>query len=117
MSTFSWGNVKINIFSYTSNFLAWFLLFSWGVLALKNVDVYSLLEGRGSQKVYGLYNHENVDIYGWPLNFLHKNALKKRKLPLLSKRVIALNLYIDINELVYERKLMMKVFSMTKFLC
>ncbi len=24
-------------------------------------------EGGGSQKVYGLYTHENVDIYGWPL--------------------------------------------------
>ncbi len=31
----------------------------------KNVDVYSF-GGRGSQKVYGLYTHENVDIYGWP---------------------------------------------------
>ncbi len=26
--------------------------------------------GRGSQKVYGLYTHENVDIYGWPLMIL-----------------------------------------------
>ncbi len=24
--------------------------------------------GRGSQKVYGVYIRENVDIYGWPLN-------------------------------------------------
>ncbi len=36
-------------------------------MAIKNVDVYSFLGGRGSQKVYGLYTHENVDIYGWPL--------------------------------------------------
>ncbi len=36
---------------------------------------------------------------------------------LQSKKVIALNLYLDINEFVYERRLMMKVFSMTKFLC
>ncbi len=34
-----------------------------------------------------------------------------------NQNVIALNLYIDINELVYERRLMMKVFFMTKFLC
>ncbi len=33
------------------------------------------------------------------------------------KNVIALNLYIVTNVLVYERRLMMKVFSMTKFLC
>ncbi len=26
-----------------------------------------LFGGRGSQKVYGLYTHENVDIYGQPL--------------------------------------------------
>ncbi len=24
--------------------------------------------GRGSEKVYSLYTHENVDIFGWPLN-------------------------------------------------
>ncbi len=42
--------------------------------------------------------------------FYIKNALQ-------SKNVIALNFYIDINELVYERRLMMTVFSMTKFLC
>ncbi len=33
--TLSWGYVKINIFSYTFNFMAWFLLFSWEFLALK----------------------------------------------------------------------------------
>ncbi len=27
----------------------------------------TLFGGRGSQKVYGLYTHENVDIYGQPL--------------------------------------------------
>ncbi len=31
------------------------------------------------------------------------------------KNVIALNLYIGINVLVYERRLMVKVWSMTKF--
>ncbi len=53
------------------------------------------------------------------LIFFHKKALKK-KIALQSKNVIALNIYIDIidiNELVYKRRLMMKVFTMTKFLC
>ncbi len=27
--------------------------------------------GRGCQKVYGLYTHGNVDIYGRPLNDFH----------------------------------------------
>ncbi len=40
---------------------------TWGFLALKNVDVYSFFGGgRVSQKVYDLYTHENVDIYGRP---------------------------------------------------
>ncbi len=50
------------------------------------------------------------------LKDFHKKAFKK-KIALQSKNVIVLNLYIDINELVYERRLMMKVFSMTKFWC
>ncbi len=33
------------------------------------------------------------------------------------KKVIALNLYIGTNVLVYERRLMVKVWSMTKFMC
>ncbi len=33
------------------------------------------------------------------------------------KNVTALNLYIGTNVLVYERRLMVKVWSMTKFLC
>ncbi len=32
--------------------------------------------GRGSQKVYGLYTHENVDIYGWPLSIRQRHTLK-----------------------------------------
>ncbi len=49
----------------------------------------------------------------------HKKAFKKKSIALQSKHVIALNIYIDIdiNELVYKRRLMMKVFCMTKFLC
>ncbi len=46
--------------------------------------------------------------------FSQKGLLKKKKIALQSKKVVALNLYININELVYERRLMMKVFSMTK---
>ncbi len=45
--------------------------------------------------------------------FFHKRPFKKKIIALQSKKVIILNLYIDINELVYERRLMMKVFSMT----
>ncbi len=33
------------------------------------------------------------------------------------KNVIALNLYISTNVLVYDKRLMVKVWSMTKFLC
>ncbi len=50
-------------------------------------------------------------------NFFHQKAFLKKKIALQSKHIIALNLYIDINELVYERMLMMKVFLMTQFLC
>ncbi len=38
----------------------------------------------------------------------------KKKIALQSIKVTALNLCIDINELVNERRLMMKVFSMAK---
>ncbi len=49
------------------------------------------------------------------INVSQKQPFKIKKIALQSKTVIALNLYIDINKLVYERRLMMKVFSMTKF--
>ncbi len=48
------------------------------------------------------------------INVSQKQPFKIKKIALQSKTVIALNLYIDINKLVYERRLMMKVFSMTK---
>ncbi len=35
----------------------------------KNVNMYSFW-GEGYQKVYGLYTHENDDIYGRPLMYL-----------------------------------------------
>ncbi len=46
-------------------------------MAPKNVDMYSFFGGgeRGSQKVYGLYNHENVDIYGRPLSLIDKQIM------------------------------------------
>ncbi len=49
----------------------------------------------------------------------HKKAFKKKKNCIIIKKqhAIALNIYIDVidtNELVYERRMMMNVFSMTK---
>ncbi len=41
---------KSKSFMYTFNLLAWFLLFSWRFLALKNVDVYSFLGGGALRK-------------------------------------------------------------------
>ncbi len=65
-----------HFFSRLLTFWPNFLLFSWGFLALKNVDVYSIFgRGEGSQKVYGLYTHENVDIYGWLLSLLKIHKL------------------------------------------
>ncbi len=38
------------------------------ILETKNVGLYAWRgRGRGSEKVYCLYTHENVDIFGWPL--------------------------------------------------
>ncbi len=38
------------------------------ILETKNVGLYTLRGvGRGSENVYCLYTHENVDIFGWPL--------------------------------------------------
>ncbi len=39
------------------------------ILETKNVGMYTWRGGgRGSEKVYCLYTHENVDIFGWPLS-------------------------------------------------
>ncbi len=47
------------------------------VLEPQNVGLYTLGEGeRGSVKVYCLYTHENVDIYGGPLNKLKKLSIR-----------------------------------------
>ncbi len=40
------------------------------ILETKEVGLYNWRgEGRGSEKVYCLYTHENVDIFGWPLRY------------------------------------------------
>ncbi len=62
------GLWKSTFFPCTFNFLAWFLLFSWGFLALKKRSCALLFWGEGFQKVHGVYTHENVEIYGWPLS-------------------------------------------------
>ncbi len=41
------------------------------ILETKNVGLYTCRGGgRGSEKVYCLYTHENVGIFGWPLSGL-----------------------------------------------
>ncbi len=41
------------------------------ILETKNVGLYTWRGGgRGSEKVYCLYTHENVDIFVWPLTVL-----------------------------------------------
>ncbi len=38
------------------------------ILETKNVGLYTWRRGgRGQKKVYCMYTHENVDIFGWPL--------------------------------------------------
>ncbi len=49
-------------------------------------------------------------------NFFHKKAFIKKKNCITNKKRYNSNLYINMNELVYERRLV-KVFSMTKLLC
>ncbi len=44
------------------------------LLVTKNVGLYTWRGGgRVSEKVYCLYTHENVDIFGWPLIRLFKS--------------------------------------------
>ncbi len=47
------------------------------ILETKNVGLYTWRGGgRGSEKVYCLYTHENVDIFRWPLTVLTNNIFK-----------------------------------------
>ncbi len=32
--------------------------------------------GRGSEKVYCLYTHENVDIFGWTLTYIYTQHIQ-----------------------------------------
>ncbi len=67
---FQGGGLKINIFPYTFNFLAWFFIIFMRIFGTQKMLMCTLWgRGRGSQKVYGLYTRENVDIYGWPLTY------------------------------------------------
>ncbi len=60
--------VKINIFSKHLTFWPDFYYFHGDFWHSKNVVVYCFFGRRRSQKVYGLYTHENVNIYGRPLS-------------------------------------------------
>ncbi len=47
------------------------------ILETKNVGLNTWRGGgRGSEKVYCFYTHENVDIFGWPLIVLTKGDIK-----------------------------------------
>ncbi len=66
--------------------MAWFYYFHGDFWHSKNVDMYSFGGGRrGSQKVYGLYTNENVDIYGRPLSSVGYFNLK-------TSRIICMNI-------------------------
>ncbi len=53
---------------FTFNFFAIFFIIFMGIFGTQKMLMCTLfLWGGGVQKVYGLYIHENVDIYGRPL--------------------------------------------------
>ncbi len=54
--------MKIIFIPYTFNILAYFFSFSWQIIHLKNLDMYTF--GGESEKVYVLYTYLNVDNYG-----------------------------------------------------
>ncbi len=60
---------KKKLIPYTFNILIYFLSFSWQIIYLENVDVYTFWGGGESEKVYILYTHLNVDNYGRPFNY------------------------------------------------
>ncbi len=59
-----------HFFLYTLTFWTDFYYFHGDFGTEKNLMYTLFLRGGGSQKVYGLYTHENVDIYGQPLSTL-----------------------------------------------
>ncbi len=54
----------------TKTFSPFLLSFWWQIIHLKNIDRYMVWGGEGSEKVYVLYTHLNVDNYGWPRVFI-----------------------------------------------
>ncbi len=73
------GRICENHHFFCAHLTFWpdFYYFHGDVWHSKNVDVYSFFGGgRGSQKVYVLYTHENVDIYGWPLKWFEENYMQ-----------------------------------------
>ncbi len=44
-----------------------------GTFDIQKMLMCTLFWGEGSQKVYGLYTYENVDMYGRPLNLSDKS--------------------------------------------
>ncbi len=54
------------------------------ILETKNDGLYTWRGGgRGSEKVYCLYTHENVDIFGWPLSVIHFNSFRRGNVEVL----------------------------------
>ncbi len=55
--------------------------------------------GRGAYKVYGLFTHENVDIYGWPPNTfgnkLHGQGSYHIKVTSIFRRPLPIGIYIS----------------------
>ncbi len=61
---------------YFQHFSPFYFSFSWQIIHLKNVDVYTFWGGAGGvEKVYVLYTHLNVDNYGRPLEEYLCNCL------------------------------------------
>ncbi len=81
--------------------------FLWLIQA-PNISKHISRNGRATIKASRKTAHDKV--------FLNFGA-KRPKNGGTMKNITALNLYICTNVLVYERRLMVKVWSMTKFLC
>ncbi len=58
--------MKINIISIHFYLFGQIFIIFMGIFGTQKMLMHSFLGGRGSQKVYGLYTHHNVDIYERP---------------------------------------------------
>ncbi len=67
-TTHTFRPVKSTFFPYTFNFLVWFLLFSWGFLASRNVGVYSFWGEGVSESVWFVYSWKCWDLWMTPLH-------------------------------------------------